>query len=292
MTKKVFTFEEFRSSKLSREFHYLVLGHPIKHSLSPIMHNLALQYHSIDAEYIAVDLAPHSIQEFTAWVHRDEFLGCNITRPYKQQFLSIPDLLSNEAEAIGAMNTISKNRTGTRLTGHNTDIIGFQIPLGTYKHMLDYGRAIIFGTGGASLAVQYALSDLGFEEIILVSRSPDQADYLKGFCNVSKVDYNQWQSFASDCSLIINTTPLGMADVKDKSVVQKHEAHLLADKVCYDLVYNPSTTQFLEMADQAGAVTINGLDMLIYQGSQSFKIWTGHTFPIEIVRDKLLTFFE
>lgn len=292
MMKDVYNFDNFYSSKVAKHFHYLVAGHPISHSLSPLMHNIALLHHAIDAAYVAVDLEAQFLSGFTAWMNNDSFLGCNITIPYKQQLLTLPDHLSEEAETLGAINTIAKINAGTELKGYNTDIYGFQQPLLRFKNMLDYDRAIVFGTGGASLAVQYALWDLGFEEIILVSRSPDRATPLKNHRNVRLVDYTQWQEFAIESSLIVNTTPLGMGELKDESVVQPPDSELLENKLCYDLVYNPLNTRFLQLAAAAGATTINGLDMLIHQGSRSFEIWTGYSFPIEIVRRELLTFFN
>lgn len=290
--KDVYDFENFRSSKFSEQLHYLVAGHPISHSLSPLMHNIALQHHGIDAAYVAVDLDAQSLSDFTDWMNNDSFLGCNITIPYKQQLLTLTDLLSEEAEALGAINTIAKNKAGSELTGYNTDIFGFKQPLLKFKNRLGYDRAIVFGTGGASLAVQYALWDLGFEEIIIVSRSPDRVNTFKNDQNVRLVDYTQWQEFALETSLIVNTTPLGMGELKNESVVQPSDSELLENKLCYDLVYNPLNTRFLQLAADAGATTINGLDMLIHQGSRSFEIWTGYSFPIEIVKRELLTFFN
>jgi len=286
------TFEDFKTSKISRSYHYLVVGQPIKHSLSPLMHNLSLQYHSIDAEYAAVELSARSVPDFIAWINNDKFLGCNITIPYKQQFLDVPDLLSPEVTAVGAMNTLSKDDDGHIIKGFNTDIYGFKQPLYAYDDVLDHGRAIVFGTGGASLAVQYALMEMGFEEIILVSRKPRSASMLKNPAFTRAVDYTQWQSFAEEAGLFINTTPLGMGELSNESPVEHADADLLEGKICYDLVYNPITTNFLAIAESAGAETIGGLDMLIHQGSKSFEIWTGLPFPVEKVKSELINYFS
>lgn len=284
-------FEDFKASIISTSPHYLVVGHPISHSLSPAMHNIALRHHSIDAEYIAVDLSPESASDFISWVNRDQFLGCNITIPWKKQLLNLPDHLSPEVKAVGAMNTISKSKGGTIISGDNTDIYGFTVPLQEYDELLDMGRAIVFGTGGSSLAVQYALMEMGYEEIVLVSRSPGLAVPLKESAFTTVVDYTQWQSFADEAELFINTTPLGMGDKQNLSPINEVDSNLLPGKICYDLVYNPSETKFLTIAEKAGAKTINGLNMLIHQGSRSFQIWTGHTFPIEKVKTELMKFF-
>ncbi|WP_340103005.1 shikimate dehydrogenase [Rhodohalobacter sp. 8-1] len=286
------SFSNFKASKFSLRPHYLVVGQPIDHSLSPLMHNLSLRYHSIDAEYIAVELPPNSITDFVAWINNDNFLGCNITIPWKREFVQFPDQLSEEVLAVGAMNTLSKTDDGYTSKGDNTDIYGFKVPLLEYDNSLERGRAIIFGTGGASLAVQYALMEMDFEEIILVSRSPYSANPLNNSVFTEVVDYHQWQSFAEEAELFVNTTPLGMGARKDLSPVDAVDSDLLAGKICYDLIYNPITTEFLSLAESAGAKTIGGLDMLIHQGSRSFEIWTGHTFPIEKVRNVLLNYFS
>ena len=286
------TFPEFKVSKYSREPHYLVVGHPISHSLSPVMHNLSLEYYEVDARYFAIDLEPRSVNDFISWMNREPFLGCNITIPFKQHFLNVPERLSEEAEAVRAINTISKDESGASLTGHNTDIYGFQQPLLEYDDHLDYGRGIVFGSGGASLAVQFALADLGFEEIVIVSRSPTRVQPMHGAHHVTVADYSQWQSYSEEACIVVNTTPVGMGKSKGKSIIQDHEAHFLSGKVCYDLVYNPLKTKFLEQAENEGGIAVNGLDMLISQGSRSHEIWTGNTFPYKQVKNELLTFFE
>lgn len=284
-------FADFKSSKLSKKPHYLVVGQPIGHSLSPLMHNLSLQHHSIDAEYIAVELPPESMTDFVAWINNDNFLGCNITIPWKREFIHVPDRLSEEVRAVGAMNTLSKTDGGNTTKGDNTDIYGFKVPLLEYDNRMERGRAIIFGTGGASLAVQYALMEMDFEEIILVSRTPEFAEHLKDSLYTKIVDYHQWQSYADEADLIVNTTPLGMSTKMDLSPVKSIDSELLAGKICYDLIYNPLSTKFLSLAESAGAETISGLNMLIHQGSRSFEIWTGHTFPVEKVKKLLINYF-
>lgn len=284
------SFDEFKTSKISGQPHYLVVGQPVSHSLSPLMHNISLQHHSINADYVAVELFPQSLPDFIAWINNENFLGCNITIPYKKEFLNIPDRLSAEAKAVGAMNTVSKSNDSLIVEGSNTDIYGFKVPLDDYLDLLDYGRAIVFGTGGASLAVQYALMQLGFEEIILVSRSPHSATHLSDSVYTRIVDYSQWQSFAHETELFVNTTPLGMGLKINESPVENEDSHLLEGKICYDLVYNPLKTNFLTIAETSGAETIAGLDMLIYQGSRSFEIWTGLSFPIEKVKTELINY--
>jgi len=256
------------------------------------MHNLSLKHYSIKANYVAVELTPQSLPDFISWINNESFLGCNITIPFKKEFLNMPDRLSPEVRAVGAMNTVSKSRAGHIIEGSNTDIYGFKVPLDDYSDLLDYGRAIVFGTGGASLAVQYALMEMDFEEIILVSRSPHFATPISDSVYTKIVDYSQWQSFADETDLFVNTTPLGMGSRINESPVENVDSGLLEGKICYDLVYNPLQTKFLALAESSGAETIGGLDMLIFQGSRSFEIWTGFSFPVDKVKSALMNTFR
>jgi len=282
----VFTLDEFKKSKFSNQKHYFVVGYPIRHSLSPKMHQLALDYHSIDATYHALNLLSHEVSEFTSWVNRDAFLGCNITIPYKEQLAAIADQLDDFAVRTGVINTIAK--TDTELIGHNTDIHGFLAPLTQYSDLIEGGRAIVFGTGGASKAVKVALENIGIEEIIFVSRNPYDSQQKSEYTWIKTVGYSEWQAFAEEACLFVNTTPLGMSPNSDSSPVLDQDSDLLSGKVCYDLVYNPLQTKFLKQAEDSGSVVIEGLDMLIHQGNRSFEIWTGKSFPFDEVKNLLI----
>lgn len=281
-------FKDFISKEISSLPHYLVIGHPINHSLSPLMHQTALDYHNINAHYYAVELFSEDISEFVSWLNRDSFLGCNITIPFKQVFSDIVDKLDPFADSVNAINTIAKE--GTKLIGYNTDVHGFLMPLERYRDDLEGTSAIIFGTGGASKAVESGLVTAGIHKIIFVSRSIGSKNLIefgdKGV-EVQYVDYAQWPAYIDDVALIVNATPIGMNPNRDQSPVKKSESGLLKDKICYDLVYNPLDTTFLKYAREAGGQPIHGLHMLIHQGDRSFKIWTGKSFPLEIIYKNL-----
>ncbi len=266
-------FHEFIKSKEAGEPHFMVIGHPIGHSLSPLMHSIALEAHSIDAQYLAVDLDPGDTDRFISWINKDAFLGANVTIPYKREFLQVVDRLDDTAAAVGALNTIVKESES--VTGYNTDVDGFLHPLKPWFDRLEGESVIVFGTGGAASAVIYALDQLGVEQIVQVSRHPGRLDTGEEIlCN-----YQNWQAYAEESVMLVNCTPLGMHPATEKSPVSEHDTHLLAGKVCYDLVYNPLQTTFLKQAGQAGAETIGGLMMFISQGARAFELWTGKAFP-------------
>ncbi len=285
-----FSFDEFKTSNISQIPHYLVIGHPLGHTLSPLMHNAALTHYNIKASYAAVDIRADELASFISWMNSKNFKGCNITIPYKEQLISAIDHFDSSVQGIQAINTISKTDPGgNTLIGSNTDIYGFTQPLFKYEDFIDGTRAIVFGTGGASKAVVSALGELGIEEIVWVSRNPARIQKPESDLIFHIVDYNQWQAFTDEASIIVNTTPLGMGDFLNETIIGEQDISLVENKICYDLIYNPEKTKFITMAEEAGARTINGLDMLIHQGSRSFEIWTGKQFPINDIRDLLTT---
>ncbi|MEX0945440.1 MAG: shikimate dehydrogenase [Balneolaceae bacterium] len=286
------TFRDFIQSNESAKPHYFVIGHPISHSLSPVMHQCALDHYQIPAIYRAVDLPSDQIDQFVSWCNSDSFLGCNITIPYKEALMYAADELDADAKELGVMNTLSKE--GSILKGYNTDLYGFLKPLEPFIDQLKGESAIIFGTGGSSRAVRAGLIRCGINEITFVSRNPQLSTEteLDPEIFIRTVDYSQWQVFAEDATIIVNTTPLGMYPNVDQTPVRENDAFLLTGKICYDLVYNPIETHFMKLTAKEGGIAINGLDMLIWQGSRSFEIWNGVAFPIDQVKIKLKTFFN
>ena len=282
----IYSFSEFKKSQKTNKPHFFVVGNPIGHSLSPEMHQAALDFHGIYAEYHAINLAHTEILDFIAWLNREEFLGCNITIPYKNQFIDVVDHIDDYGREAGVINTIAKS--DYNLIGHNTDIYGFSSPLKQYTDHIEGGRAIVFGTGGASKAVNIGLEELGVEEIIFVSRTPEKSTLSSDHAWIKTVSYNQWQSYAEEACLIVNTTPLGMSPNLGHSPISDLDVNLLENKICYDLIYNPLKTKFLLQAEKHGAEIIDGLDMLIMQGNRSFEIWTGKSFPIDGIKELLI----
>ncbi len=279
------TLKEFKSSELVNNPYCLLIGHPVEHSLSPHMHNAAAEYYDLDLKYLAVDVPMNDLSSLPPVFNKDPFVGANVTIPHKQHMASMVDEIDEAAEKIGAVNTIY--RDNDRLWGGNTDAYGFAVPLEPYRDLLDGERAIIFGTGGASKAVVFALDKLGMQEIVLVSRNPGRRTKDEWPAPVKVVGYANWSAYGNEAMLIVNTTPLGMEPKVNKSPIREGEKGLLQDKICYDIVYKPRQTLFLNRAEEAGATVIGGLEMLIQQGSRSFEHWTGRPFPIDVIKKKL-----
>ncbi len=276
------TFKDFLESEFSSRNHYLLLGYPVSHSVSPLMHNTALRHHDIDAQYFAVAVTENDFQRLASHFNSPYFLGANITIPHKTSLMHYVDELSNSANEIGAINTIIKKENS--LLGDNTDAYGFLKPLKELSEEIETERAIIFGSGGATKAISFALNDFGFNEVCIVSRRPEALREETGLIVCS---YDDWNHYAEDASLIVNATPLGMVPNVEASPVKEDEIGLLAGKICYDIVYNPRETKFIKQANKADGLAIGGLDMLIHQGDASFNKWTAKRFPIGLVKMKL-----
>ena len=285
-------FKDFMRSPASTDPHFLVVGHPISHSLSPIMHQCALDYHQIPARYLAVDLSPDDITTFLSWCNRDTFCGANVTIPYKETFYDAVDDTDSVSSNMGVINTICKE--DGLIKGYNTDLYGFMKPLEDYLDQMEDGSAIVFGSGGASKAVITGLIQCGISDITVISRTPEvkKNRLSDSGITVRMAGYSNWSAFAEDAVVIVNSTPLGMSPDINSCPVPAHEGFHLKDKICYDLVYNPLQTRFLNLSEEHGGIALNGIEMLIWQGSRSFELWTGKTFPYDKVKQVLLDYFK
>jgi shikimate dehydrogenase len=187
-------------------------------------------------------------------------VGLNVTIPFKEQVLDLLDTISPEASAVGAVNTILIGNNAT-LHGYNTDVHGFRLTLERHLPVINTS-ALILGTGGASKAISYVLSERGVK-FTLVSRHS----------SMNTISYDQLKQEHYDThKLIINTTPLGMFPNIESSPAIDYNS-LTNQHTLVDLVYNPSVTRFLAQGKRRGSVTINGLEMLHAQAEQSWIIW-------------------
>lgn len=209
-----------------------------------------LAYHNCDID---------SINEVVTFLNDKQFLGFNVTIPYKEQIIPYLDQLDEHAKVIGAVNTIKK--VNDTYIGYNTDWIGFTQTLHSYLPLKQL-KALVLGTGGASKAVIYSLTQLGIETIT-VSRLPKN----------NEITYEDITSeILSQCQLIINTTPLGtFPNIEECPPIPYYL--LTANHIVYDLIYNPAQTLFLTKAQEMNAKTINGYQMLVNQALESWQIW-------------------
>lgn len=238
---------------------YGLIGHPLTHSFSFRYFAEKFAAEGIEARYDNYDLA--DIREVDNLRHLD---GYNVTIPYKQAVIPYLDGMSDEARAIGAVNTVRVENG--RYYGYNTDVIGFRESLREWlaKDNASVSKALVLGTGGASKAVCYALTQLGITWQ-LVSRTPKEG------C-LTYADLRKETAFAS-IDLIINCTPLGTFPNVDTCPDLPYESFTPTIRL-YDLVYNPEETLFLRRGREQGCPVKNGLEMLHRQAEAAWDIWT------------------
>ena len=241
---------------------YGLIGYPLGHSFSRDFFNEKFRNEGIDAEYVNFEIP--DISRFPEILTENPDLrGLNVTIPYKEKIISYMDTLSEEARQIGAVNVVrvSKRKGQTYLKGFNSDVIGFTRsiePLLEPKHK----KALILGTGGASKAIRYGLEQLGLE-YRLVSRTPREGVW----------SYNQLTpETMQEYTVIVNCTPVGMYPHPDACPPLPYEA-IGHDHLLYDLVYNPEETLFLRKGRGQGAITKNGLEMLLLQAYAGWEFW-------------------
>ncbi|MCH5229889.1 MAG: shikimate dehydrogenase [Muribaculaceae bacterium] len=242
---------------------YGLIGKKLGHSFSANFFNTKFKNEGINESYRLfplndIELLPSLISS------NPELKGLNVTIPYKEAVIPYLDHISPDAEEIGAVNVIkiSSKKEKTILEGYNTDWIGFKDALTPFLNE-KVDKALILGTGGASKAVYYALKTLGIEAT-KVSRTPSP-DYLR----YSDLD----ESIIRSRLLIINTTPLGMFPENHTLPFIPYE-YLTDEHLMFDLVYNPSITEFMKKGAEKRALTINGLQMLHNQAIEAWKIWS------------------
>lgn len=238
---------------------YGLVGRNIDYSFSRGYFSEKFQKEKLDAKYSNFDLS--NISEFPLLIKKTIHLaGLNVTIPYKVAIMDFLDDLAEDAKAIQAVNVI-KFELGGKLVGYNTDFIGFRDSLHPFLRP-QHTHALILGTGGASKAVAYALEKLGIS-YKFVSRTPksDQFSYK-----------NLTKEILLKYSLIINTTPVGTYPHTDDSPALPYH-FITKNHLVYDLIYNPSTTRFMQKAKENGAMAVNGQNMLELQAEAAWRIW-------------------
>jgi len=275
-----------------------LIGYPVKHSISPYFQQAALDYYHLDIRYELWETKPGRLESTIARLNKPQNLGANVTVPYKETVLPLLDEVEELASLIGAVNTIVKR--DDKLVGFNTDARGFIQALSKERYFEPEGkRAAILGAGGAARAVCFALVREKASSLVIINRTTARAealaDSLRKYMAESGLETEvttlPWQSSTSSetfshCHLIINCTTIGMKYSPQEGQSPLSFEVIPKDVLVYDLVYNPYPTPLLQLARKAGADTLGGLAMLVYQGAASFELWTGRKAPIDIMYGK------
>ena len=272
-----------------------LIGDPIEHTMSPAMHNAAFNELGLDYVYVAFGVKP---DELTGAVNGMKSLGMpgwNVTIPHKVNVIPLLDKLDPLAEKIGAVNTVVNDRG--ILTGHNTDATGF------LQAMLEKGvepkdkKIAIMGAGGAARAVSFILADRGAYPVIL--NRIEELDWAEKLAAMISKEFDievpameltkeNLGNVLDDAEILVNATSVGMSPNVD---VSPAPAELLkSGLIVFDVVYNPVQTRLLNDAEAAGATTVGGIDMLVWQGIMAFEKWTGQKPPFDLMKSQAMKF--
>tara|TARA_Y100000590_G_scaffold21193_1_gene24610 strand:+ start:1344 stop:2144 length:801 start_codon:yes stop_codon:yes gene_type:complete len=245
---------------------YLVIGNPIDHSLSPKLHNYWIKKNNIDAIYEKKKINETDIEFIISEIKNDKINGINVTVPFKKSVIPFIDDLSFEAKETQSVNTIHKENQ--RIVGHNTDIFGFVSAIKHNKISLNGKKVCILGAGGVVPSIIVAFKKMSVSKIIISNRTKQKAEELKN--NFKELEVVNWKDIPTDVDVIVNATSIGLN--KDEDIKLKY-TELGSKKLFYDVIYNPSQTNFLKNAKAYGNYIDNGKMMFIYQAKESFKIW-------------------
>ena len=245
---------------------YLVIGNPINHSLSPKLHNTWLKINNVNAFYDKQKLEENEIKNFIQKIKQKKIAGANVTVPFKKKVIPFLDKLSFEAEKTQSVNTIVFENNN--LVGHNTDVIGFTRAITDLNFNTKGSKIFILGAGGVVPSIIFALNKMGVSQITISNRTKEKAENLKiQFNNLKIIDWGTLQDF----DMIINATSLGL----NKEEINLDFTNIGNDKLFYDVIYNPSETNFLKEGRKLGNKVENGKLMFLYQAFEAFKLWHG-----------------
>ncbi len=270
-----------------------VIGDPIEHTMSPVMHNAAFKELGLDYLYVSFRVRKEELGKAVESIRALNIRGLNVTTPHKVAIIPFLDELDPLVERIGAVNTIV-NDDGV-LTGYNTDATGF------LQALLDKGvkperkNTVILGAGGASRAISFILAERGAHLVILNRLLElDWAEELaqrisqvfKKEVRALELNEKNLEMMLEGADILINATSVGMSPDVDETPVP---ARLLKPAlIVFDIVYNPIQTRLLKEAEAAGAQTIGGLNMLVWQGAIAFEKWTGRKAPLDLMRREVI----
>ncbi len=282
-----------------------VIGEPIAHSLSPVIHNAAIAHLDLDYVYVAFPVTAANLKTALAGFADLGVIGCSVTIPHKQAIIQLLSEIDPLARAVGAVNTIWNTPTGWQ--GINTDVPGFISPLAAMQRDWGQTTAVILGNGGAARAVVAGCHQLGCRQINVVGRNAAKLESFKNSWqdihlvvkgqhapSAVKIHTHLWDELptlmAIDNLLLINSTPIGMHPQTDASPISAEILRgLRSTAIVYDLIYTPSPTKFLQLAQaRSSIIAIDGLEMLVQQGAAAFELWLQQPAPVDIMRQALV----
>jgi shikimate dehydrogenase len=270
----------------------VLIGHPVAQSLSGALQQAAFDELGIDARYEPLDVPLINLPDTIEELRGGDFLGANISFPHKERVVPMVDRLTEEAQATGAVDTLT--REGSRLIGHNTDVIGFRAALDALIGRQKMPKnAVIIGAGGGARAAVYALITAGFQRVIVFNRHLHRAEGLVRHFGRSashmELRAMTWHESVIEAELSKTKVLINASAVSDAAAESPVPGELLVPELLVlDLMYVPAETKLLRDARAAGAAeAMNGDTMLVHQTAAAFNLWTGSNVPLEFVQKRL-----
>lgn len=272
-----------------------LLGSPVSHSISPLMHNEAFRLLGLNYIYLCFDVDTTNLETAVNGLKELGVVGFNCTYPDKTRMCELADDLSKAARMIGAVNTVVNNNG--KLTGYNTDGIGYMQSLKDAGFDIIGKQMTLLGAGGAatSIAVQAAIDGVKNLNIFCrksasFSKAQKLVDTINSStdCNAALYDLADVTSLKEsimDSAILTNGTNVGMSPNDNESLITD-ENMFHPELIVSDIIYNPRETLLMKTAKKVTPYVVNGMYMLLYQGSEAFKIWTGQDMPVEEIKNK------
>ena len=268
-----------------------IIGYPVVHSLSPQMYKAAFNAAGFkNYNYTLFPIRAGKLFFAVEGIKGLDFRGVNVTIPHKSTIMQYLDAIDSDAMIIGAVNTVVND--GGMLTGYNTDVSGFLAALAESNFLPEDCNAVILGAGGAARAILWGLCKRRAEYITIGARNQKKAEALANdFLQHGQVEGFDWLSdefkeILQTADILINTTPLGMfPNVNDMPPV---DLKLLPEgALVYDIIYNPYETKLIKTAKELGYPTLGGLSMLLLQGKEAYRLYTGELPDLEVMQHAL-----
>ncbi len=266
-----------------------LIGHPVKHSVSPSMHNKAFETLKMNYVYLSFDVYPGNLDDAVKGLKAIDVRGFNVTIPYKEEVIGYLDHVDLIARRVGAVNTVVNSSNS--LIGYNTDVEGVETTLRLNSIKLYDEEIVVLGAGGAARAAVFTFLSHSPRRVTIINRTFEKAkevarEFNPEICRPEPLTRKSIQESLKNAYLLVNATPVGMKPGEDASLIGKDL--LNPDLTVFDMIYNPLKTKLLSYAEEIGAKTVNGVDMLVGQGAASFKLWTGVNPPFKLMRKTVL----
>ena len=275
-----------------------LLGDPVSHSISPAMHNLSFETLNLDYVYLAFKTTIDEFENTVATLKQVGARGFNCTMPCKRIAAETCDELSSAAKFMNSVNTVVIE--DGKLIGHNTDGVGYMRSVVDAGHDIIGKQMTLLGSGGASSAILAQAALDGLTNINLFARKgaswnviEKQVNQINAETNC-KVTLNELadettlKKSIADSAILVNGSSVGMAPNTDGCLIPD-TSFFHPELIVSDVIYNPRKTKLLTLAESAGLATFNGMYMLLYQGAEAFKIWTGQEMPVDLVKRELFS---